>query len=141
MTTKLNSNSEPSSISNRGISSADTILVVEDNPDMQEMVRIILENQGYTVLSAFSGQMAIDILKSQSTVSLILLDCRLPDMATSIFLELKNNLAESKHIPVVYFTGDTASTFAKLPEGVVGLIPKPFSIEYFLKTILQCKKI
>ncbi|MDB5175962.1 MAG: DNA-binding response regulator VicR [Candidatus Saccharibacteria bacterium] len=62
------------------------ILVVEDDKDLNNAYCIILENQGYTVESAFDGQEALDKLKDFEP-NLILLDLLMPIMGGLEFLQ------------------------------------------------------
>ena len=59
---------------------AETILVVEDEPAIRELIGFACESSGYTVLRAGSVQEASDLL-SQNRVHLILLDWMLPDLS------------------------------------------------------------
>lgn len=55
------------------------VLLVEDNPDVHHLMRICLEQAGYRVESAYSGEEALEILR-YTTPSLLLLDNMLPGM-------------------------------------------------------------
>ena len=59
------------------VSAAPRILVVDDEPSMREMLRIVLRRDGYEVLVAKSGAEAIDVLRQQP-VDLLLSDIRMP---------------------------------------------------------------
>ena len=62
------------------------ILVIEDEPALNEAYKLILDNQGYDVLSAYNGEEALEILK-QATPSLLLLDLRMPKLDGIGFLK------------------------------------------------------
>jgi DNA-binding response OmpR family regulator len=55
------------------------VLLVEDDPEVHRLMRICLEQAGYQVKSAYSGEDALEILRS-TTPSVILLDNQLPGM-------------------------------------------------------------
>ena len=55
------------------------ILIVEDNPSLNEILRKIIESEGYTGKSALSGREALKALKENGPFDLVLLDVMLPD--------------------------------------------------------------
>lgn len=60
-------------------SHAATVLVVEDDQALNDAYKIILESKGnYTVLTAFNGKEALDIIEKQGDPDIILLDLRMP---------------------------------------------------------------
>lgn len=65
---------------------SNTILVVEDESNLNEAYQVILANSGFDILTAFDGQEALDIL-SENEVHLILLDLRMPVMDGIEFLK------------------------------------------------------
>lgn len=54
------------------------ILIVEDDIDLNEAYQLILSSAGYTVLSAFNGREALDLLKDKEEPAIIFLDLRMP---------------------------------------------------------------
>jgi len=63
-----------------------TVLVVEDEAELNDAYKIILESDGYKVISAFDGSEALSVLKENS-VDLILLDLRMPRLDGIGFLQ------------------------------------------------------
>jgi len=63
-----------------------TILVVEDESNLNEAYQVILANSGFDILTSFDGQEALDIL-ADNPVDLILLDLRMPVMDGIEFLK------------------------------------------------------
>ncbi len=55
------------------------ILIVEDNPGLNEVLRKIVESEGYEVQSVFTGRSALETLREKGPFDLILLDVMLPD--------------------------------------------------------------
>jgi DNA-binding response OmpR family regulator len=104
-----------------------TILVVDDEVDIRELVVYILEDAGFTVLEARTGAEALGILASQH-IDLLILDIMLPDMrGWDIARELDTNITDSP-VPVVVFTvrspGQDEDELACLQPGC--FIQKPF---------------
>ena len=81
--------------------SGGTILVVDDDPDVQEVLKDRLEGLGYEVLTASNGQSSLDLLKTRSP-QLVLLDITLPDI-NGIEL-LKEIRRRGNDFPIVMIT-------------------------------------
>lgn len=56
------------------------ILVVDDEPEIIELIEIYLKNEGYIVYKAVNGQDCIALLHGQATIHLVILDIMLPGM-------------------------------------------------------------
>jgi CheY-like chemotaxis protein len=57
-----------------------TILVVDDDTDLREMLTQVLEEEGYDVVSLANGREALDYLRTEAPPSLVLLDLMMPVM-------------------------------------------------------------
>ncbi len=80
-----------------------TIMVVDDSPDLVEIVRITLERKGFTVRCAYDGLQVFDNLRKQWP-DLILLDIMMPMMdGFEVLTRLKCNPATAS-IPVILLT-------------------------------------
>jgi two-component system alkaline phosphatase synthesis response regulator PhoP len=77
-----------------------TILVVDDEQDIVDLVKYNLQREGYTVLTAKNGKEALQ--QSQKLPSLILLDVMMPEMNGLDLLKKLKNEPELKNIPVVF---------------------------------------
>ena len=82
---------------------AETILVVEDEPAIRELIGFACESSGYTVLRAGSVQEASDLL-SQNRVHLILLDWMLPDLSGLQWLDKLKRDERYAAVPVIMLT-------------------------------------
>ncbi len=81
-----------------------TILIIEDDEDIRENLKDLLESEGLRVSSACNGKAALELLENEHDVpSLILLDLMMPIMDGREFLEiLKTKYPEkSSNIPIV----------------------------------------
>jgi PleD family two-component response regulator len=107
-----------------------TLLIVEDDPDTSEMLRVYFEAQGYQVMQAGTGQEALD--KCQSKLpDLILLDVRLPDFdGFEVGKRLQEDLRTSR-LPVIFVTERRERDYriAGLKLGAIDYITKPFDIQ------------
>ena len=100
------------------------ILTVDDEEINNKRIALIMKDEPrYEIISATSGEEALDILKEQH-VDMILLDVLMPEMDG---LETLSRIRESFNMPVVLMTGDktleTSTTFAEL--GCDDYITKP----------------
>lgn len=67
-----------------------TILIVEDDADLNEAYQLILSTAGYTVLSAYNGREALEVLKDDHEPDIIFLDLRMPVLDGIGFLQEYN---------------------------------------------------
>jgi len=79
-----------------------TVLVVEDNADLNNLMRMVLQNAGYQTESALSGSDALDIARELSNI-IMLLDYKLPDMTGREVIERLQ--AKGKKVPFIIVTG------------------------------------
>ena len=79
------------------------ILVVEDDKDLNNAYKIILESENHTVVSTFNGQEALEALKTFEP-DLILLDLLMPIMGGLEFLQHYNLKNEHPKVKVLIFT-------------------------------------
>ncbi len=80
-----------------------TIVVVDDNPDIVNIVKAILEGKGYNVLTAYSGAELFVCLEQQKP-DLIILDIMMPEMDGLQVLTRLKNASETSSIPVILLT-------------------------------------
>jgi type IV pilus assembly protein PilB len=81
------------------------LLIVDDDDQARTMMRTILEGNGYQVFEADDGHGAIDRLKTDPGVSLVILDLTMPGMAGSEVLERIRGASDTRAIPVLIRTG------------------------------------
>ncbi|MBI9044911.1 MAG: response regulator [Anaerolineaceae bacterium] len=106
------------------------LLVVEDDNDIANMLKIYFSSQGYDVDTASSGSIAIECTK-QVMPHLIVLDIMLPDTnGYEVCRQLRMNLRTS-HIPVIFLTqkDERSDKLQGLELGADDYITKPFDIE------------
>ena len=107
---------------------AETILVVEDEPAIRELIGFACESSGYAVLRAGSVKEASDLL-SQNRVHLILLDWMLPDLSGLQWLDKLKRDERYATVPVIMLTarGTESDKVAGLDAGADDYVVKPFS--------------
>ncbi len=80
-----------------------SILYIEDDPEMIDLVSLILNRQGYQVIGANGGRKGLELAKS-SPPDLVLLDLMMPDMdGWDVYHQLKSS-EPTQNIPVVIIT-------------------------------------
>jgi DNA-binding response OmpR family regulator len=107
-----------------------TLLIVEDDIDTSEMLRVYFEAQGYRVVTATSGREALEKGRQQS-LDLILLDIRLPDIdGFEVGRRLQDDLRTSR-LPVIFVTErrERDDRIAGLKLGAIDYITKPFDVQ------------
>ncbi|MHB8911138.1 MAG: response regulator, partial [Lysobacter sp.] len=102
-----------------------TALVVEDDDQAAELIGLLLEAEGFTVLRAASAEAAL-ALAPQQAFSLITLDLQLPGMDGWEFLLQIRKMDALAHVPVVVITGQAESNMA-LTGGATAVLQKPVS--------------
>ncbi|MEC5213702.1 PAS domain S-box-containing protein [Polaromonas sp. CG_9.5] len=100
-------------------------LVVEDDDLAADLIRLMLEAEGFTVLHAASAEAAL-VVASQQTLSLITLDIKLPGIDGWEFLLRIRESGTSAQVPVVIISGLTDSKMA-LIGGAAAVLQKPIS--------------
>jgi PAS domain S-box-containing protein len=107
----------------------ETVLVVEDDPVVRDVVTDMLRELGYRVLSAGDGSEGLRILQSQVTVSLLLTDVGLPGLNGRQFADAAR--VQRRSLKVLFMTGSVEQTL--LARGFLGpgmeVITKPFTFE------------
>ena len=113
-----------------------TILIIEDDPDIVELVQYNLENEGFDSLTASDGEAGLAAASSHQP-ALILLDLMLPGInGLDVCRRLKGEHA-TKAIPVIMLTakGDEADVVLGLGLGADDYVTKPFSPKQLMARI------
>ena len=108
--------------------SRQSVLVVEDEEDIMEVIRFNLEKEGYEVNQALSGEKALQVIEN-NLPSLILLDLMLPGINGLDLCRIFKQNDRTKAIPVIMLTAksEDADIVAGLEMGAEDYITKPFS--------------
>ena len=108
--------------------SKQSVLVVEDEEDIMEVIRFNLEKEGYEVNQALSGEKALQVIEN-NLPSLILLDLMLPGINGLDLCRIFKQNDRTKAIPVIMLTAksEDADIVAGLEMGAEDYITKPFS--------------
>ena len=113
-----------------------TILVADDDPDLRDILRSILESADYRVLEASDGEVALDAIRTHHP-DLVILDYMMPRMeGPQVCAELKRDLL-LRHLPIIMLTGrgETQDKVAGINAGADDYLVKPFEPQELLARV------
>ena len=101
------------------------ILVVDDEPDIRSLLKIVLEKEGYAVMEAENGEQAVTLAKANPSLSLIIMDIMMPKMNG---VSAASEIRAITSVPILFLTAKSADTDKVLAFGSGGddYIVKPF---------------
>jgi len=109
-----------------------TILVVDDEPDVRDTVKMILEKKGYTVLTAVDGDDCLNMLHEKNP-DLILLDIMMPGTP------VKDVIKQIENIKIAFLSVVRTSEAEKQDllkqKNIVDFIQKPFDVNNLIKRV------
>lgn len=121
---------------------AHQILIIDDDREMVTLGRLILQREGFKVLSTTSGQEGLDLLdKEYQNVDLVLLDIMMLGMdGWQVLQKIKSN-DKTAHIPVIMLTArhylEDESETADYSDLFNGYLVKPFVVKELLGKIRE----
>jgi two-component system cell cycle sensor histidine kinase/response regulator CckA len=119
---------------------AETIMVVEDEPDLRELVVQVLEGRGYTVLASGSGKEALEQwAQRKQDIDLLLTDMVMPDGMTGCQLAERLR-ADAPNLRVLYSSGHTAGVPGTQLAHVEDhqFLAKPYRPSQLLEVVRTC---
>ncbi|HJR80076.1 MAG TPA: response regulator [Anaerolineales bacterium] len=120
-------------------SSNGPILIVEDVPNVLELLEVTLRFKGYAVITARNGEEALEVISQQRPV-LIITDILMPKMDGYAFVQKLRLNPETRAIPVVFLSATYVTPedrdFA-LSLGAARFMEKPIDTEDFLLTVAE----
>ena len=117
--------------------SNERILVIEDEPQMIDLIRLILETRGYRVLAAQGGEEGLDTMRIERP-DLILLDIMMPEMDGGDVYHRMQQEPELSQIPVIVVTAKAAPIDRVLWMNVAQVddyVTKPFGPDDLLNSV------
>jgi type IV pilus assembly protein PilB len=106
-----------------------TVLIVDDDRLIRQMVSAVLSGQGFSVLEAENGELGLDMISKMGQPGLVILDVRMPVMNGYQFLRVLRENDKTKQIPVIMLTGELeeARELYALEVGADDYLRKPFN--------------
>ena len=117
-----------------------SILIIEDDESVRAGLKLLFEEEGYSVLEAIHGQDALDILdkKLSRKIGLILLDFKMPVMDGPTFLrELHQNRSKILSTIPIFITTASDNNIRQVPLKTTGILTKPFDMDELLRIVNQ----
>ena len=111
------------------------ILIIEDEPDIADVLSTILFLHGHETTTAEHGADALERMRGGLRPSIILLDLMMPVMDGQAFLAEIERTPAFRDIPVIVFSGDHGRVLAAHGGSIVARLLKPVEIESLLATI------
>ncbi|HEV8676036.1 MAG TPA: PAS domain S-box protein [Methylomirabilota bacterium] len=112
------------------------ILVIEDDPDSRDAIRLVLEQAGYLVEAAASGRAGLAAFSTRPW-SLVVLDLRLPDLSGVEVLRAIKVASPATAVIMVTGHGSLASAVEAVNEAVFAYLEKPISPDQLLSAIAR----
>lgn len=113
------------------------ILVVEDELDTRNMLRDVLADAGYQVITAEDGAAALAALdRNECWPDLVLLDMRMPFMDGPTFFECLRSRPETRTTPVLVVSGTLRRSVRGEVQGI-RILHKPFDVGHLLDVVSE----
>ena len=112
------------------------ILMVDDEPDILEFLQVILEEEGYMVVTAVKSDY-LENLHNGGLPHLILLDMLLSGKDGREIVRHLKSQEETKHIPVIMFSAHPSAEETARNAGADDFLAKPFDIDVLLAKITR----
>lgn len=117
------------------LSGAGTILLVEDEDPVRLFAARALRNKGYTVLEASTGEAALDILKDQGALSLLITDMVMPGMDGAALARQARERRPNLRVIIISGYSEDATRGDILDQPHIHFLPKPFSLKLLAETV------
>ncbi len=102
------------------------ILVCDDDKEIVKAIEIYLSKEGYNILKAYNGMEALDVLKKNDNIHLIILDIMMPKLDG---IETANIIRKDKSIPIIMLSAKSEDydKISGLDNGADDYVTKPFN--------------
>ena len=110
------------------------LLVVEDESPIREVVRAVLEDEGYRVVTVPDGQAALAALAAER-YDLVLSDMMMPRLDGAGLVRAMHADPNHRDIPVILMSAATGGAVRDIPHAA--FIAKPFDLDELLQTVVR----
>lgn len=102
------------------------ILIVDDNKEITDLIKIYTDNEGYESIPAYDGQEALDIFYDQGDIDLLILDVMMPKKDG---IEVVKEIREDSQVPILMLSAKVSDTdkIKGLVNGADDYVTKPFN--------------
>jgi CheY-like chemotaxis protein len=124
----------PERFATRDERGAGTVLVVDDEKSIVQLVKGALESAGYRVLTASNGAEALHLFgERREEIGVVLLDYFMPVLDGPETVRALRRISDS--VRIVYISGAESVVMGDRQEGVQGVLLKPFTLESLLRGV------
>ncbi|HEY8516910.1 MAG TPA: response regulator [Candidatus Binatia bacterium] len=116
------------------------MLVVDDNEDVRDALRMMLESEGLTVETAADGEQALERMR-ESPPAVVLLDLNMPHVDAYGFRERQLREPDLMSVPVVLYSGAADVKEAAHELGIEAWFAKPFDLDRILTLIERYARV
>lgn len=113
-----------------------TVLVVDDEFGIAELLESVLGDEGHRVLSAINGKQGLEILGEERT-DLVITDFMMPVIDGAALLRAMAADAALRAIPVIVMSGMPEANMAARCNGYAGFVRKPFDIDHVVEMVAR----
>lgn len=114
-----------------------TIFVVDDDPDIRDLIVQTLGDEGYHVADFSDGELAVDAARIDPP-ALMLLDLMMPRVSGWDIVMMLRSSAETAHIPVIFVSASRELIAAQRDMDVTGYLAKPFELDDLISMVQAC---
>ena len=115
------------------------VLIVDDNGDILQVLKLVLESEGYGVSTAKSGEEAIAAMADgPGSPCVVVLDLMMPGMDGLEFLERKLQIQAARNVPVIVISANSAPPVVHSHPNVRLVLRKPFPFLRLINSIEEC---
>ena len=117
-----------------------SLLIADDDDLLRNLVKEVLEEEGFFVYEAENGEKALDIFWEHSEIALVILDIMMPKIDGMSVLE---EIRQRTDIPVLMLTalGDVSSELSCLQKGASDFVSKPFHYQILVERVKNLLKL
>lgn len=112
------------------------ILIVDDEPDILEFLQVILEEEGYAVMTSDKAEY-LEQIHNGGLPNLILVDVLLSGKDGREIVKYLKSQEETKHIPILMFSAHPSAEATARQAGADDFLAKPFDIDVLLARIAR----
>ncbi|GGH50266.1 DNA-binding response regulator [Paenibacillus silvae] len=103
-----------------------TVLVVDDDPEIRDIIHVYLRNEGYTIIEAANGEEALHAFEHQASIQLVILDVMMPKMDG---IQACFKIREISDVPIIMLSAkeEDIDKITGLTTGADDYMTKPFN--------------